>query len=500
MKTRIFSCMILGSLFAGLLAVQLQAVELTGNLVTDGGMENWMTVKPTTPDWWQHLTRQPGCMYSYDAEKNIFMPTIFAQGAGMKVMQMENEDVHGGKHALRLKEGIYIRTPSKVLDGDIFVVSFWAKGTGMAQIYPTLYGDGRAEFLEVKGKPVPDRWTLIEERIQATGNRLDAIAFRLVATEALIDDVFIARVLRPDEIKFEEVPADCQGGIAFASDAGGEITLDGMLDEPAWSRAVAFSGFRIYGDQMLLSPVQPKFKVLFDRQNLYFGVEIPLPDASRVLEELKGNPLLDSKGQPRPMTDTFTGRESVELFLQAAGRSAYRQFVTSLDGYRYDGSGMDKEWNGTWDCTVRAADDRWFMEVRIPVKDLGIDQVEQAEGWRLNVCSNSQRGGSTWAAVGNNYHTPDLFGRLIVQDFDTWLKRQPEEAKQKKDRILQVAGANSSLYTTRLADIDAAAAPAGKNEQAQDWQTVTRIYSQMDYIGYAYRCVEEEVRYRGFFK
>ncbi|HOL21323.1 MAG TPA: hypothetical protein PLQ41_00515 [bacterium] len=482
----------------------VEAVELTGNLVRDGGIEEWITVKPSgeAGSWWQHLTAHKNCVFTSDTEGNLLMPAILAQGSGMKVMQMETEDVHSGKHALRLKEGIYIRVPSEVKDGDIFVSRFWIKGSGTAMIYPTVYGEGRGDILEVKGKPEPGKWALIEERIQATGNKLDAIAFRLVATEeSIIDDIFIARVIRPDELKLEEVPADYQERIAFAWQVDGNITLDGKLDEPGWNKAAAFSGFRSYDQQMFLTGVQPLFRILYDEQNLYFGIEIPLPDARQMLDELKNNPLLDTNGQPRPKTDTYTSRESIELFLLAPGRSGYRQFVVSLDGYRYDGSGMDKEWNGLWNFAISVVDDRWFLEMKIPVQDLGIEKTAPAEGWRINLCCNQKRGSSTWAAVGYNFHTPELFGKLIVQDFNIWRKQQPEQRAQRKARILNAAGENAPLYTERLESIELSNTHTlEKEESIQDWKTITRIYSQIDYIGYVYRSIEEELRYRNFFK
>jgi hypothetical protein len=246
--------------------------------------------------------------------------------------------------------------------------------------------------------------------------------------------------------------------------------------------------------------VQPSFRVLFDEQNLYVGVEIPRANARQVLDHLKNHPLLDGAGKPQPLIDTYTSRESVECFLQAPGQSGYRQFAVSLDGYRYDGSGMEKAWNGTWEAAVSVGEERWFLEARVPVQDLGLERTAPAEGWRLNLCVNQQTC-STWAAVGPNFHNPGGFGRLITQDFGGWREQQPAARARKKAEILQAVGARTALYADRLAAIEAAAvASAGGTDPSQDWESVTRAYSQIDFIGYAYRCVAEEVRYRGLFQ
>ena len=496
----------IGLCLAAPLSTPLPGAELTGNLVVGGGMEQWRTVKPSMTSWWEHLTRQKGCSLSRDARMNLLMPTVLSQCSGCKTMQLETADVHSGKRALRLKGGIYLRVPansgSRPRDGDVYVVRFWVKGSGRAQIYAHVAGDARAETLEIKGKPHPGRWSMIQQRIQVAGRAPKAIAFRLVTWDAIVvDDVFVGRVIRPGERKLDEVPGDCQQRVAFAAEAVGRITLDGQLDEPAWGKAVPFSGFRSHGDQTLLAAVQPDFRVLFDAQNLYFGVEIPLANARQVLDVLRGRPMLDGSGKPRPKTDIYTSRDSIELFLQAPGQSGYRQLVASLDGYRYDSVGEEKTWNGRWNFAVHAVDDRWFLEIEVPVRDLGIERVAPAEGWRLNLCCNQQGGSSTWAAVGPAFHNTAGFGKLIAQDFATWRKRQPKLLTRKKVAILRAAGSHAALYSDRLAAIGAAAlAPAGRSDQLQDWQAITRAYSQMDFIGYAYRCVEEEVRYRGFFQ
>jgi len=279
------------------------AAPLTDNLITDGGIEEWITVKPvgTPGSWWLHLKQHKDAAFTYDADQNILMPKVFEQSAGLKGMQMETADVHGGRHALRLRSGIYLRCgPTALADGDILVTRLWAKGTGAVQMYPHVVGDARGMILETKGKPAADRWTLIEQRILIAGPKPQSVGIRLVATEeALIDDIFVARVLRPEENTLVAVPDDLQERIAFAAEAGGTITVDGRLDEPGWSRAVAFGGFRHHEEQTLLAPVQPSFRVLFDRDNLYFGIEVPQPAARELLEQLKREPLRDKTGHPR---------------------------------------------------------------------------------------------------------------------------------------------------------------------------------------------------------
>ncbi|MCY2990130.1 MAG: hypothetical protein NTY19_19990 [Planctomycetota bacterium] len=168
--------------------------------------------------------------------------------------------------------------------------------------------------------------------------------------------------------------------------------------------------------------------------------------------------------------------------------------------YRYDSSGMDASWNGGWISAVSVADDRWFLELRVPVQDLGIQRVAPTEGWRLNLCCNQPGGNTTWAAVGNNFHHPDAFGELVAQAFAMWHEAQPQQWKQKQAAILQAAGAHASRYTDRLTAIESAGLSGVTHDPAADWKAITRAFARSDFIGSAYRRVEEEVRYGKFFE
>lgn len=484
-----------------------QAADVTGNLVTDGGMETWNATGPQGGVFgWDYLTvANKQVDLARDEQGRVLTPTIMSQFSDTQLVRPEAQDAHGGQKALRLKGALYLRESSgeayQAQDGDIYLVRYWVKGEGQSLMHFTVYGDAAVQTLEVKGRPEKDRWSAIEERIQVVGRAPTTIYPRLWASaEMLIDDVSVVRVIRPGEIKLQEVPADMQDRIAFASPAGGAITVDGKLDEAGWGRALAFGGFRPHGDQMSLAPVQPAFRVLFDEQALYLGVEVPLPGAAQVREELLTQPLLDAAGQPLPRVDTWNGRHTMEFFLQAPGQSGYRQLAVTLDGYRFDSTGMDKSWNGAWEFAVNAAEDRWFVEMKVPVRDLGVERTSPAEGWRLNLCCDQPGGSATWAAVGGNFHNPDAFGQLIVQDFSSWQAAQPERLQQQRAAIAQAAGAQAPQVAARLAALEAAAATGAAGEAPQDWQGATRAYARLDYLGRAARCLAEEVRYRGFFQ
>ncbi len=477
--------------------------ELGVNLVLDGGCEEWIAIGPEKTAAWNYLTAQcKDTEFSKSGNGNILLPKIHSLiNEGCKLLKMEDKDVHSGQKALRQNLGNIYLSPSspdafKTKDGDMYVIRFWAKGEGAARIYLHVYGDGNAEFLSEKGSLKKDEWSPFEERVLVTGRAPTFAVPRLTASkEILFDEIFVGKVMREDDRKLITIPSDCQERVAFASDAEDKIVIDGKLDEPVWNSAVEFCGFRSYTDQSCLAPSSPGFKVMHDDNNIYFGVEIPLAGATQVRQELQSQPLLDGKGTPLPKNDTYTARESAELFLQPPDSARYFQFVASLDGYRFEGAGKDASWNGAWETAAGTAEDRWFCEIRIPLKELGVEKLAPEKNWRINVCANQSSGVSTWAAVGVYFHNPDAFGTLIMTDFTDWCARYPEQVSAARKNILDIAEqlGRSQAYGERLKAVESYADENALKTGSAGWEEVTKAYARLNYVDFSLRCMIEEL-------
>lgn len=471
---------------------------LTPNLVRDGGMESWREIGAEDG----LFNRFKSLEASYDEAGHLLLPSAYEQGAATVVVR-ESADVHSGKHAVRLTaDSFYMHEAFPgayaAQRGDVFVTRFMAKGAGTATLYLTVYGKGGSAYiLEQKGKPVPDAWTPIEQRILVGGEAPDRVYPRLATRGGiLIDDVFVARLLRDDERgRGTPVPAEYDTRIAFSSPTAAPPVIDGRLDEPAWQAAVPFSGFRVSGEQAMLSDVQPSFRMLHDANAVYFGVEVPLADAERVKAELAANPLPGDRSG-----DVYSNRHSIELFLQPPGQSRYVQYVVSLDGYRFDGTGVGAEnfaWNGTWEQGVTAAGDRWWLEIKVPAADLGLETIPTGEGWRLNVASNGSAGGTTWAAVGNNYHVPFGFGRLVLDGFPAWREAKERAWQEARQRTAAAAETYRLDFADRLARTAAfvGTLPGAAAAGALDWKETTRSFARMNYVDSVYRGMDAEIAY-----
>lgn len=473
------------------------AADLTPSLVRDGGMETWLEVKPEQALFNRLKTLQ----VSRADNGSILMPSAYEQGA-VTLVEREEKDAASGRFALRLKgDSFYFRegfpNAYAARRGDIYVSRFMAKGTGTAAIMLTVYGGGSAYTLDQKGKPQPDTWTLIEQRILIGGASPDRIYPRLAVTgDVLIDDVFLGRVLRKeDAVAAQAVPKEFDERIAFAAAATKPPAIDGRLDDECWKSATPFSGFRVTSEQGLLVPEQASARVAYDPEAVYLGIEVPLADADRVLADLES-----AARRGDPTADAYSARHSVEVFLQPPGQARYVQCVASLDGCRFDGTGVGKDnfaWNGQWTFGVHAAKQGWTLEMRIPAGDLTLPKIESAEGWRLNLVDNRDGPYGTWAAVGNNFHNPFGFGALVTRDFAVW-RQDKLAAWDTLRRTIADAAARLRLDVTDRLDRAARFAeslPAPAADKQLDWQTVTRTYARMNFVDAVYRAMEAEISY-----
>ena len=475
------------------------AHDTTGNLVRDGGMEQWREVRPGTGEY-NHLKEIEG---SYTDRGDKLVPSAYQQGP-VRVAKMETADVFSGKRALRLNATHFYMHGArhdayKARPGDIYVVRYMVKGAGTVSMHFTVYGGLKWFPLERKGTPVPDKWTLIEQRILIGGTGPGTIYPRLdtFGNEILIDDVFVGRVLREDEqTKAKKVPKEYDQRVVFAPVATQAPAIDGRLDEECWKAAVPFSGFRLSREQALLAPQQASFRALYDEKAIYLGIEIRLPGAQRIREDLTA----DASRQDKT-ADVYTDQHSVEIFIQPPGRARYVQCVASLGGFRYDGVAMDKSWDGQWTSGISVAKDRWFLEVMIPAADLSLPKITSTDGWRLNVVDNKEGNYSTWAAVGKNYHNPFAFGALVTKEFARWRAEKLQARATAREKLTAQPDRSGLMFGERLARAHAftQTLPKTPDGEAFGWETITRVYALMNFVDAVYHAMDAEIRYARFF-
>ena len=167
-------------------------------------------------------------------------------------------------------------------------------------------------------------------------------------------------------------------------------TVDGRLDEAAWTAAPAFDAFTASRSG---GPArhQTAVKCLYDERNLYFGFRCTAPDGARP-------PLAPEL----PADKSLYGVESVEVMLDPGPTGDfYYHFMVSSAGGRCDrvceqgGILGNLNWNGQWSAKAAWEKDAYTVEIAIPLYNFAAVRARLPRGWRVNFCRNARPVGGT---------------------------------------------------------------------------------------------------------
>ena len=184
----------------------------------------------------------------------------------------------------------------------------------------------------------------------------------------------------------------------------GKIVLDGRLDEEAWHGAARGGDFLPFG---ALEPIaQTTFRVLYDADNVYFGVRAKEdhPERLRLKEKDGGHIWLD---------------DSIEVFVLPERGKPYFQFAINSIGSRF-GTNSDGKQPGLddWEALASHGTDGYVVELRIPFVLLGASP-DAARVLHVNIGRNHTTGGSlrhsTWAPLSRSFHEPTRFARFPLR-------------------------------------------------------------------------------------
>jgi hypothetical protein len=161
--------------------------------------------------------------------------------------------------------------------------------------------------------------------------------------------------------------------------AEGPITIDGVFEEPAWSRASVASGF-VQNEPREGAPAtyDTEVRVLYDDQALYFAVFARDDEPSRIIvNDLKEDFATGNSDGFRIILDTFHDE-----------RNGY-QFATNPAGAKWDaqmsneGRENNADWDGIWEVGARIGATGWYAEIRIPFRTLRFSS-DDVQTWGVN--------------------------------------------------------------------------------------------------------------------
>ncbi len=179
-----------------------------------------------------------------------------------------------------------------------------------------------------------------------------------------------------------------------------KISIDGRLDEPAWAgaaRAIEFT--QKEPDEGESASEKTEVAVLYDTENLYFGVVANDSEAGHVIiSELKKDFTVDTGDSFQIVLDTFHDE-----------RNAY-QFIINPAGAKWDaqianeGREVNQSWDGVWYVKTRIGHDGWTGEIAIPFKTLKFPRAP-VQNWGINFQRTIRRRNeeSLWVPVPRIY-------------------------------------------------------------------------------------------------
>jgi hypothetical protein len=235
--------------------------------------------------------------------------------------------------------------------------------------------------------------------------------------------------------------------------SGDRLTIDGRLEEPAWSMAPASADFA-WVDAGDPAPVRSWFQALYTRQGLYFGCTFMGP-----------------KLPPRPLDPDLP--RACEVFLDPEGRGrTYLEYAVSPEGVEHvvtwHGRLSMQAWDGAIGLRTRSAmthrpepdgSETIAYEILFPWRELQplapTVAMPPARGaaWRANfsrVEAGEVAGDYTWAPCGFYYlHTPDTFGWLVFRGEANDL-RDPPALKRLPDDSTRISGGPRFRLFNRL--------------------------------------------------
>ncbi len=162
---------------------------------------------------------------------------------------------------------------------------------------------------------------------------------------------------------------------AHAARRTGPIALDGKLDEPAWQAAELQDGFRqAHPDEGAKASVATRFRVLWDDQAIYLGVECDDPQEPTATLSRRDR-FVEGDYVSFDLDTTLDRRTAYHFQVYASG--------TQVDGIHFNDTDMTTDWDGAWDSAVARSGKGWSLEVRIPLRLMRIPDHAHAFGFNL---------------------------------------------------------------------------------------------------------------------
>lgn len=170
----------------------------------------------------------------------------------------------------------------------------------------------------------------------------------------------------------------------------GNITIDGVLDDPGWENAAKLAEFKSFKISVVQNPYgKTRAMAAFDEENLYFAVVCDEPS-----DEFHVTKFLDYACK-------FGKGDQVDFIIDTGLPGKYYHFMVTVDGSVWDALtdmaikdyageetyGFDSSWSGQFQSAAKIADDKsnYTVEITIPWKTLNRKPPEPGDTLKGNI-------------------------------------------------------------------------------------------------------------------
>ncbi len=203
------------------------------------------------------------------------------------------------------------------------------------------------------------------------------------------------------------------------------VKADGTLsatdfNSGAWAKTRWHS---LNGIQMGEIGEKTRFKVLYDKDNLYFGVESDLPEEREIIPCGQDGPAWRTDSMEFVLDPSGTREQYYHMIYNPAENSTYDAavgFITDPLDPRYRKA--DPLWNGKWSYQTSRKNGKWYSLLKVPFATLGVKTPVPGTTWTLNVGRESfpKKGNpelSLWSPnlETMSFHDRDSFGEAVFE-------------------------------------------------------------------------------------
>ena len=159
-----------------------------------------------------------------------------------------------------------------------------------------------------------------------------------------------------------------------------EITIDGVLNESAWSSAKpATNFFQYFPTDTAQAKRQAEIRFLFDDKNLYVGIKVHAKGKDYVIPSLRRDFRAGGSDNITLMFDTFN--DGTNAFIFGSNPYGVRREIL-LSGGGNELRGFNGAWDTKWFGDSKIHDDHYILEWKIPLYAFKYREGETR--WRFN--------------------------------------------------------------------------------------------------------------------